>query len=772
MDWRLAKPYLRAAWLCTCLLVAYAAVAGSPPTVVDLLRALVASGVEVLYSSELVPPSLEAPASMSGSDAMSRVVEALAAHHLELRSAGPRRFFVARAVTPPVPVPLVAGPAPSEAALEEVSVFASRYAFISGTDGEPIDFDERRMEQIPGAQSDAVQAVRTAPGLATNLSARPHVRGSLLDDLLVEFDGIPLTDPFHFKSFQSLLSVFDPSSVGRVEVYTGGFPVNYGTRSAGILDLAPRSVDSGYEYGIGASLLSYNLETVGHAEQRPIDWLLTARHSTDHSVLQPIEGESGEPTFSDAIGHVRWQVGPRSALTLGGLLLDDRVHLSSDSREEHATASSRDQSSWLGWDWAPTDSVQSHTSFAIAHSERSGNGNLSLPGVADGRLDEERNFSTLGLRTGWQYAPSASLRWDFGAELGLENAKLDFSRQEFLGDLTAASFGRTSDATITSTQAPQSSTLGLFASVHRHWQAFEAEVGLRLDGQDYRGFGARSQVSPRINVRYDPTALWHVYGSWGEFTQAQRVDEYRSEENQSTPDPANRAVHLIVGVAHESAGALQWRLEAYHNQWSSISPYFDNTLGAVSLLPELEPDRVRVTPTDAEAAGVELSAQRALGPHFNVWGAYTLSSATDDVMGQDVPRSWDQRHAASVGLAWTQARTSASVLLTWHSGWPQTPLTIVPATGSAPTYVVVGARNSARWGAYFSAALRLSRTVPLRYGELSLWLDATNITDRANDCCIDLNSTSREHTVLLMMDKTWSPRAVNVGFSWRVRRPQ
>lgn len=766
----LAKPYLGTPWLCTGLLLAYAAVAASPLTVDDLLHALIATGANVVYSSELVPPSLEAPASLQGSDPKSRVVEALAAYHLELQGVGPQRYVVTRAVTPATSVPLVVSPAPSDAELEEVSVFASRYAFTNGADVGPIDFDQHRMEQIPGAQSDAVQAIRTAPGLATNLSPRPYVRGALLDDVLVQYDGIPLTDPFHFKSFQNLLSVFDPASVGRVEVYTGGFPVNYGTRSAGVLDLAPRSVDSGYEYGVGASLLSYNLETVGHAEQRPIEWLLTARHSTDNSVLQPIEGEHGEPTFTDVIGRVRWQIDPTSALTLGGSLLNDQVHLSSDSREEHATSSSRDQSAWLRWDWIPGDTVQSHSSVSIANSELSRIGNLNLPSVAVGRLDEERNFSTVNLRSAWMYAPSAALKWDFGAEFVRENAQLDFTRHEFLGDQLGTIFGRSADATISSIQAPQSSTMGLFASVHRQWHAFEAEAGLRWDGQDYQGFGTRSQLSPRLNVRYDPTTLWHVYGSWGEFTQAQRVDEYRSEENQTAPDPASRAVHLTAGVTHGSIGTLQWRLEAYRNQWSSLSPYFDNALGAVSLLPELEPDRVRIAPTDAQAKGVELSARRAFDHHFDAWGNYTLSSVTDDVSGQNVPRSWDQRQAASLGLAWVQARTSASVRLEWHSGWPQTPLTVVPATASAPAYLVVDARNSAHWGAYFSADSRLSQTVPLRYGELSLWLDATNITNRPNDCCIDLNSTRRENTVLLMTDKIWSPRVVNVGFVWRVRR--
>jgi outer membrane receptor protein involved in Fe transport len=768
----------RTARLSPTLLVACVAMAAAEPapiTVVDLLRTLMATGVEVLYSSELVPSTLEAPISIAGPDPMSRVVQALGAHHLELRSIGPGRFVVARAAPPPAaPVATlpIAGPSKSASTLAEVSVFVSRYAFAGALTGEPIDFEGRKIEETPGAQSDAVRALRTAPGLATNLSSRPYVRGALLDDVLVEFDGIPLADPFHFKSFQSLLSVFDPSSVDRAEVFTGGFPVKYGTRSAGVLDLTPRSLQSGYEVAAGASLLSYNLESVGHAERWPIDWLVTARHSTDHSVLQPIEGESGEPSFSDAIGRVRWQVDPASALTLGWLLQDDQLHLSSGSGEEHATGRSRDVDAWLGWDWTPTGTVQARSSMSVAGSEHDRHGNLNLPSIVNGRLVEERHFASAALRTAWTYTPKGALHWDVGAEFARENAELDFSRREFIGDLAAASFGRTGDATITSDQAPHASTFGLFASVHRHWQALEAEAGLRLDGQDYRGFGVRSQLSPRFNVRYDLTDLWHAYGSWGEFTQAQRVDEYRSEENQTTPNPANRAMHAIAGVAHEGAGAFQWRVEVYYNHWSSISPYFDNGLGAVSLLPELEPDRVRVAPADAEAKGVELSARRSFGGHFNAWGVYTLASVTDDINGEDVPRSWDQKHAVSAGLAWTQARTSASILLGWHSGWPQTPLTVIPATASAPAYLMVGGRNSAQWGGYFSADLRLSQTVPLQYGELSLWLDATNITNRMNECCIDLNSTSRENTVLVTTNKIWSPRVVNVGFLWRVRRPR
>ena len=48
----------------------------------------------------------------------------------------------------------------------------------------------------------------------------------------------------------------------------------------------------------------------------------------------------------------------------------------------------------------------------------------------------------------------------------------------------------------------------------------EFEFGTRVDLQDYQGFGLRSQLTPRVNLRYDLSDAWHAYGSWGQFAQA------------------------------------------------------------------------------------------------------------------------------------------------------------------------------------------------------------------------------------------------------------
>jgi outer membrane receptor protein involved in Fe transport len=277
----------------------------------------------------------------------------------------------------------------------------------------------------------------------------------------------------------------------------------------------------------------------------------------------------------------------------------------------------------------------------------------------------------------------------------------------------------------------------------------------------------RTQFTPRLNLRYDPAADWHVYGSWGEFSQSQRVDEFRAEENQSTPDPANRAAHSVVGLAHEPGDALRWRIEMYRDHWSSVSPYYDNSLGVVTLLPELQPDRIRIAPLGAESDGLELSARQSLSPMLTVSGTYTLSKALDELPLGDVPRSWDQRHAANLGLAWQSPRTTVSLLVGWHSGWPRTAINLMPAAPGTAAYLQAGAQNALRWGTYLSLDAHLAERLDTRLGEFSVWLDIANATNRGNECCAELAPVTG--SAPSWSTDSWPGRILDLGFSWRLQ---
>ena len=241
------------------------------------------------------------------------------------------------------------------------------------------------------------------------------------------------------------------------------------------------------------------------------------------------------------------------------------------------------------------------------------------------------------------------------------------------------------------------------------------------------------------------------------------MDEWRAEEAQSTPDAPERAVHAIVGLAYGQSAATRWRLEVYRKRWAHVSPYFDNTLDALSLLPDLEPDRVRVAPQDSESAGLELSARRVLTPSLELWASYTWARVADEFANEDVLRSWDQPQALTMGLAWSGPRASASALVGWHRGWPRTPFAIAPAR------FTVGPRNSSRWGDYVTVDLRGTWTKPWRGGELFTWIELTNATDRQNDCCVRFAPPDPATGVPVTEPNAWMPRILNLGISWRFR---
>ena len=119
---------------------------------------------------------------------------------------------------------------------------------------------------------------------------------------------------------------------------------------------------------------------------------------------------------------------------------------------------------------------------------------------------------------------------------------------------------------------------------------------------------------------------------------------------------------------------------------------------------------------------------------------FAVLLADDLIDGEEVPRRWDQMHAANllvgyrVDDAWT-----AAVRVAYHSGWPTTPIDplVVMEGGETEIEQVFGPRNSARFSSYFRVDLKLSRAFTLQRGRLRLELEVVNVLDRENVCCVD-----------------------------------
>ena len=333
------------AWLALCAALR----AAEPVTVDSLLRALAPLGIDVIYSSDLVPPGLTAPPPRAGRSPLELAKDALAANGLELQPLARQKYVVVRvAAAPSQPAPAADGP------LQEISVYASRYSIEGREVATPRELSSSDIDVVPGSHDDSLRALKSLPGLASNVSGRPYIRGSLEDDVLVRYDGITLLDPFHLKNYQSLISAIDPAAVERIEVFSGGFPVRYGTRSGGVIDITPPTRNIGYENRVGASLISAGASSIGSSERWPLEWIVAVRRST-LDLLEPVEEEFGQPQFSDSLGRLRYRT-DHGAWTAGWLLLDDRIELGNEDDEETATRVIA--TSMSGWR-ATTNSVRS-----------------------------------------------------------------------------------------------------------------------------------------------------------------------------------------------------------------------------------------------------------------------------------------------------------------------------------------------------------------------------------------------------------------------------
>jgi hypothetical protein len=741
--------------------------------VAALLDALRASGIEVLYSSDLVPASLTIAQEPHGA-LLDGAREVLSAAGLRLQPIGPRHYAVTRASAAPMQAGEPAAPAPAGAGdqLQQVTMYASRYALQSREAGSHYDLRSGDIEQAPTPTNDPLRAAFSLPGLASSLSARPYVRGSLQDDVLVRFDGIALADPFHLKNFQSLVSAFDPSMIERLELYSGGFPVRYGTRSGAVINLEPMTLGSGQQYEIGASGLTAQASTVGRDRSGDVQYLAGARTSTVDLVLDPLRRNLGDPQFSDLITRVRWQATEQSAWIAGVLALDDRLHLLSDASTKRADADYRDVYGWLAFEHAISQPWQARTAVSVTRSERQRAAQVAEPDIAVGTMQEQREFSSYTLTSDWRYAAAERASWDLGVQYQWIEGDAQYRRSVQFPSALAAVFGRSTVDDLAYAVQPSQRSYAAYAAV-RPWLGprLQSELGLRLDGQRESSGARNSQWSPRINLRYRVFSRVDAYGSWGRFTQAQRPDEWRLEEGQSTAQPVQIATHVILGLLYRPQNAPEWRIEAYHKHWDHVSPYFDNVLDTLTLDRELAPDWVRIAPRAANAHGLEVSLRYAYSESLATWSSFTWSRVSDVLPQGDVPRAWDQPHAFNAGVAWTRPRYALAAVLNYHSGWPRTTLGSL-GTSPGATALQLGARDASRWGSYLSLDLRGSWTKPLASSEIKLWADLTNATNHGNACCVDLQSAG------LTMNNGdpaqpqrqvgyWLPRVANLGITWR-----
>jgi outer membrane receptor protein involved in Fe transport len=734
------------------------------------LAELERSGLRLIYSSALVTDELTVQSLPRANTPEEAARELLAPHGLALEQVAPSQYAIVRAANAAVvdgdSAASKANPPPVD--LLEVEVHASRWRIAAQDASEPVELTRAHIEALPGLDQDALRVARYLPGLTTSgFSSRPFVRGGRQNETAYFFDGVPLYEPFHFKDFQGLLGIFDPSVVSRIDVYSGVLPVRFGDRLSGVIDIVPRRVEPAGYHALGLSPIFASGLTSGRMAKREIEWLAAARVSTIEAVLDQLDDSIGRPDFLDVVARVSMPLGERAKVSAGWLMLDDRLRVDLADSSEVAQARYRDTNTWVRAEFALDDAMQ--LSLVGARAERHTNRRGSIARAsAQGSVDDARTTNSTLLRAVLE-REQRTFSWSAGLEWTAHDAKFFYRGAGSFDRAFASAFARAPSYTRTYDLESDGSAAAAFAAgTWRLADRWTLSLAGRFDRQDYEPGFQDSQFSPRLALEYQYDAATTVRVSAGRMHQTERPDELQVADGEPVFHETQRATQVVVSVDRAWSDSLTSRLEVFRKSIADPLPVYENILDSLVVLPELEVDRVRIAPLAARAYGAELSGRWEPSQRWSSWFSYAWSETTDEFDGFSAPRSWDQRHSVTAGVAWTRAPWQLSSNLRWHSGWRSTELALDQASPGGPT-LVLAPRNSSRYAEQFSLDLRVTWSRPLPRGNLKLYGEINNATNRENACCTSYDLEQIGSVTQLTRDVESSlPRYGMVGVLWEL----
>jgi outer membrane receptor protein involved in Fe transport len=674
-----------------------------------------------------------------------------------------REAQVVQGGTAIVSVDLIPGPG----AMETINVSASRYVLYT-----PSQFyiDQRALQALPDLGDDPVRSAHRLPGVAASgLSSQPHFRGGEKNETAIYMNGLKLTDPFHIRDYHGIFSLIDARAISGVEAYTGGFPVQFGDQTSGILLLETQKAEGPGRTELGLSFYNTSFLNSGSNADKGINWLFTVRRS-NLDIL--VKKDMGQPHFFDIFSELGFELSNTAHLSLNALYANDSVTVTTESDPEEleqSVSDTRNSHFWIRLENQWTPDLSSDTVFSFSYLDNDRNAEVNDPDQYIGAVHDRRKVKSYGLRQDWLYEgfDGHLLRWGF--ELRHQSAQYDYRSRAEYSEFFALYPGIDSPSESHVNAAPNGNVYGLFfADRMQLGENTALDLGLRLDRQTYTRPDFDLQISPRISLFTSVSPATELRMSWGRFYQSQSIQRLQVEDGLDHFFPPQRADHWIAGLRQQFGKQYRLRAEVYVKNYDRMKPRFENLFDPLGLIPELEPDRVRLDPRSAKARGAELTLEYRRDDDLDWWASYTWSRATDRIDSENQRRSWDQTHAFQAGFSWRPGPWEIGSAISLHSGWPTTGMTLGLDEEEDIYFPIPGPRNAEQLGTFATLDVRIARKFPVGNGQLSAFIEVTNLTDRKNECCIDydIEEDQDEEIFLDVSVENWLPRIVALGILW------
>ncbi len=683
--------------------------------------------------------------------------------------------------------------------LEIMIVVPGAYSVMNDGAAASVTMTRDQIESAPQIGEDLFRALARLPGLTGDeYGAHFSIRGGRHDETLILLDGLEIYEPYHLKDFnEGAISVIDAVNIQAVDLMTGGFPVRYGNRRSGVLNITSRIPEMDQTlYAAGASFMNARAMAMGRFKNGRGSWLAAGRSGYLDLIFNLInQNDLPSPRYHDFFGKMDLNFGPRHRLTIDVLHAGDRYTFDAEATtgfrdsirtREDATNRYGNSYAWATLHSFPGDRVAVQSMVSAGKVTRTRNGSERY---LDDRsplyaVSNQNDFTVLGVKQDWQLDPASRLNIQFGIDLRRFDVVYENEAEVGQDPNDPASYPPGTYPVLTrDSRQTDGTTLGAYASARlQPLESIAIEGGARYDRSSFTG---DKDISPRAGAALDLGGGRTLRLGAGYYRQMQRIQEAAILDGSSGYGKSELSKQLTAGLEQRLPRGAALRLEAYLKNGSHLRDNFRNWKSVLDVFPETNEDRILVHPLDKDSRGLEFYYRGRVGERLRLRAGYTWTKVEEtvasienvndpDPLQYDSTHPWpqDQRHSFNVDLSYRASDTWViSSAFTYHSGWPGTLEHFVAVDdGHGGTELAIKPIElyGVRLPHYHRLDLRGTRRWRTKRGDFRFFAELVNVTNHANVFGYDYYAEvdSQGNPVLARNEEQWFTILPSLGIAW------
>ncbi len=617
---------------------------------------------------------------------------------------------------------------------EEITIIEKLPTFnVNQADGSMV-LNAKQLNNLPsfGGGSDVFRGLQLLPGISASddLSSELKIRGSNGDENMVIFDGITLYKVDHFYG---VFSAINPSIVNQVKVFKNAFPVEYGGRTAGVIDLTSHGIA---EPKIGGQLQADLLTTSAHLAlpvNENMGFLLggrtTNKNVADTDLFSLIDESDNvrnnnaltlsqiSPAFKfyDFNAKWIWQINQQSTISANYFKGYDELNSTyevffetrnnrgnrrdnvknTETLEEFAQWDNQGASLQFDHQWNPKINTNINLAYSTYNDYQSINSTLvreitrrptPRPGMPPNNQDNIR-IDTSDTSTN-NFANSIK-----GTELNIKNAWAISKKQQVvfgyhLVNNQVVSNLLVDDKTRLNQDLTGSQHSGYLQYNLTGFNKFNLGLGLR---STYYTVTQKNYLSPRISLTYEASEQLHLKASCSQYYQFLRTNEREDRfgksydywvlsTDQRGDSPVASSKQCMIGFNLKNDG-FELDVEAYHKNLDGVTEFAPTANGFLTGDVNTASNKLfEFYNGTGVSKGIDILLKKNAG-NYTGWLSYTLSKTTHSFPkidgGNPFPSLDDRRHQVKLVNQYRYKKFDFSAVYVFSSGRAYTDLTII-----------------------------------------------------------------------------------------------